>query len=88
MRNTDPIVPEQAASAARDIVRMLVTRWREGGLPSSALAEVLVDVGFVQLVQARGPAAAASVLQRLLSELETPARIVRQDAGRRTRTVA
>jgi hypothetical protein len=85
---TEPITAADAESAARDIVRRLVRRWQDAGLPNSAVAEALVEAGFVHLVQARGPAAAASVLQRLLSELGTPARIVRQEAIRRTGTVA
>jgi hypothetical protein len=38
-----PITPEDAASAARDIVSKLLTRWREGGLFLIDLPEALIE---------------------------------------------
>jgi hypothetical protein len=60
------ITPEDAGSAARDIVGKLVMRWHEGSLPSFALAEALLEAGLEQISQERGPAAAVSVLQELI----------------------
>jgi hypothetical protein len=61
-----PITPENASWAARDIVAKLVARWRDGGLPSIALAEALLDAGIEQISYERGPAAAVSALQELI----------------------
>ncbi len=65
-----PITPEHPASAARDIVAKLVTKWREAGLPSIPLAEALIDAGLEQVSNARGPAAAVSVLQELIRRIQ------------------
>jgi hypothetical protein len=65
-----PITPEDAASAARDIVSKLVTRWREGGLPLIDLAEALIDAGLEQITSERGPTAAVSVLQQLIRRIQ------------------
>jgi Protein of unknown function (DUF2934) len=67
-----PITPEHPASAARDIVAKLVTKWREAGLPSIHLAEALIDAGLEQVSSARGPAAAVSVLQELIRRISGP----------------
>jgi hypothetical protein len=65
-------------------VQMLTTKWREGGLPPAVLAEALIELGSVQLVQTRGPARAAEVLAELLTQL-SPGQEV---AARRRRATA
>ncbi len=65
-----PITPEDSASAARDIVAKLATRWREEGLPSDALTEALLNQGIEQITSERGAIAAISVLQELISRTE------------------
>ncbi len=61
-----PITPENAASAARDIVAKLTARWREEGLPSDDLTVALIDTGLDQISNERDPAAVVSVLQQLI----------------------
>ncbi len=65
-----PIKPEQAASAARDIIARLVAQWREGGLPLEALSEALIEKGLEQITSKRGPVAAVAVLRHLIRETE------------------
>jgi hypothetical protein len=77
-----PIRPEDAASAARDIVSKLVTRWREGGLP---LIEALIDAGLEHITNERGPTAAVSVLQQLIRRIQDRILAERSDKLRVTR---
>ncbi len=65
-----PIKPEHAASAARNIIARLVAQWREGGLPLEALSEGLIEEGLEQIISERGPAAAVSVLQHVITETQ------------------
>ncbi len=62
-----PITPEDAAPAARDIVRKAGGRWREGALVSDGLTKAPLRAGLGANNQA---AAAVLVLQKLIRQTE------------------
>jgi hypothetical protein len=84
----DPITPENANLAARDLLARLVEKWRGAGLPVLGLAEALIQAGVGEMVRARGPAGAAAALLNLAEEFNSassrrtvPDRENRESAG-------
>jgi hypothetical protein len=73
----EPITPENAGLAARDLIARLVEKWRSAGLPALGLAEALIQAGVGEIVRARGPAGAAAALLNLAEEFSAA-------SGRRT----